>query len=790
MRLLFRCVVVFLFWGMGVNTVAQQIVAKGKVQNRKGELIAGASIHIRNEHIANSDENGEFNLILSPGKYLIQISSVGYKMFREELDIAALPMFFTLEVDTASLQEVTIRQKTAAQMVRETSYAVDIVDINSIRNRNLDVNRLLDAMPGIRVRETGGLGSDVNYSLHGLTGKSVRFFIDGIPMETFGAGFSINNFPAGTLERMEVYKGVTPIELSGDALGGAINLVTRKDIRSYIDASYTVGSFHTHKANLSVRWRQQNGFTIGLSGVWNYSKNNYQVWGNTVEVADAGGRPIAGKKYRRFNDDFNSYAIKTSIGFLNTRWADELMFELAYSNMEKGIQTGRTMAFVYGDVRYKENFLMPFFRYAKKNLLTRGLNVNLYAAMNQLQGQTIDTGSAKYNWAQEIIATTSGELDGIRAQKSLYTFKDNNMMAVFNSSYKISSHQTLAFNYAVFHTRRTGSDDIAKAEWTIPFREPQQITKQITALSYQIKFLNDRLSNIFFVKNFNYRAQANLYDFNGGTTKELIKIHTSSNNWGAGYGASFHWTNKRLLKISAEKTTRVPDGVELLGNGINILNAPYLKPETSDNVNAGVQQQVGNDKNKLTMELSVFYRNTRNLIWLGEGDLFGTARYENINKIRSNGFDIALNYTKKKWLELSGNVTWQNVRNRQKFTSSGATNIVYNDRMKNMPALMANGEVRLNHPMKGTTQLGLYIACKYVEGFYLNWPRLGSAQTKKRIPEQFTQDIGVTYSFSNNRYNITAECRNILDKQVYDNYLLQKPGRFFSMSFRYFLQKI
>lgn len=55
-------------------------------------------------------------------------------------------------------------------------------------------------------------------------------------------------------ERIEVYKGVVPISLGGDALGGAVNIVTKQNMRKYIDASYSIGSFNTHKASFSGRF--------------------------------------------------------------------------------------------------------------------------------------------------------------------------------------------------------------------------------------------------------------------------------------------------------------------------------------------------------------------------------------------------------------------------------------------------------------------------------------------------------------------------------------------------------
>ena len=735
-----------------------------------------------------TDSNGAFSFNVKPGKYTLLMSSMGFKSRKIELDIDSdTKQNFILSADLRDLREVTVTGKTEVTQVKERVFAVDVLDLKAVAGRNLEINRLLDAMPGIRVRETGGMGSEFNYSIHGLSGKSVRFFVDGVPMEAYGAGYSLQNFPVNSLDRIEVYKGVTPIELSGDALGGSINLITRKDLSNYLDVSYSIGSFQTHKAELSGKWRQQNGLTFQLSSSYRYSDNNYKVWGNTVEVADEFGKPIAGQKYRRFNDDFRALNVKAEVGITNKPWADALMLGLIASDMEKGVQTGRTMAFVYGEVRYDEKLLAPSIRYSRKN--PKGLSVDVYGVLNRLEAQTTDTSSRKYNWAQTIIGQTAGELNGIRAQKSRYQFEDRNAILIANSSYVLNPHHSIAASYSYNRTNRTGSDPLATAEWTIPFREPQHINRHVAAFSYQTVFLDDKLTSMLFVKNFGYSARTNVYNYNGGQQKELIPYLSKSNKWGAGFGSKYQLNTGTLVKLSFENTTRMPDGVELLGNGNTILNAPGLKPEKSSNFNTGISQSFRTENDKWSYELGLFFRNTRDLIWLGEGDLYGTSRYENIDKLRSMGGDFSARYARKNWLEINGAVTYQDVRNRQKFTSNGATNLVYNDRMKNMPALMANGEVRLKYPSAfgGNGDLSFYVGTDYVQGFFLSWPSLGDRSTKKRIPTQFLQNTGLTYTMLQNSMNVSLECRNIFDRQVYDNFLLQKPGRFISLNIRYFL---
>lgn len=691
------------------------------------------------------------------------------------------------DTSARDLRELTVTGKTEATQVKELVFAVDVLDLKAMAGRNLEINRLLDAMPGVRVRETGGMGSEFSYAIHGLSGKSVRFFVDCVPMEAYGTGYSIQNFPVNSLERIEVYKGVTPIELSGDALGGSVNLVTRKDLGNYLDVSYSIGSFHTHKAELSGKWRQQNGLTLQLGSSYRFSKNNYKVWGPTVEVADEFGKPVAGRKYRRFNDDFRAFNIKAEVGITGKPWADALMLGLIGSDMDKGVQTGRTMAFVYGGVRYDEKLLAPSIRYSKKN--ANGLSVDIYGVLNRMQAQTTDTSSRKFNWAQAVIGQVAGELNGIRAQKSAYRFRDRNAMVIANASYALGAHHKIAASYSLNSTRRTGNDPLATAEWTIPFREPQELSKYAAALSYQTVFWDEKLTNVLFVKNFGYSARTNVYNYNGGQQKELIPYLSESSQWGAGVGSKYQVNAGTLVKLSFESTSRMPDGVELLGNGNTILNAPGLKPERSSNVNTGISQSFRNGDTRWGYELGLFYRNTRDLIWLGEGDLYGTARYENIDKLRSAGADLAVRYARRKWLEINAAVTYQDVRNRQRYTASGAKNIVYNDRMKNLPSLMANGEVRFRYASAfgGGGDLSFYVGTDYVQGFFLSWPSLGDRSTKKRIPTQFLQNTGITYSLMQNSLNVSLECRNLFDRQVYDNYLLQKPGRFISLNIRYFL---
>ncbi|RZK65436.1 MAG: TonB-dependent receptor [Pedobacter sp.] len=136
------------------------------------------------------------------------------------------------------------------------------------------------------------------------------------------------------------------------------------------------------------------------------------------------------------------------------------------------------------------------------------------------------------------------------------------------------------------------------------------------------------------------------------------------------------------------------------------------------------------------------------------------------------------------------NATYQDIRNAEKYLETGATNIVYKDRLRNKPFLMANAEVVINKKdlFAKASNASFYISTSYIHKYFLGWPSMAAKDGKENIPTQFVQDAGITYALKDNRYSISLGMRNVLNQQVYDDFLLQKPGRFSSVKLKYFLK--
>lgn len=227
----------------------QSLKVTGHVHADDGTALSGVSISLRGIAVGTATrDDGSFELSsLSEGRFTMTVSSVGYIGQSKDFTLKSgqdLVFEFVLKSDAHSMEEALILGKTEAQQLKETGFNVNAIDVKAFANSNWDINQILNASSGIRIRENGGLGSDFNFSMNGLSGRQVKFFIDGIPMENFGGAMSLNNIPVNLAERIEIYKGVVPAELGADALGGAVNIVTAQNTKRFLDASYSYGSFN------------------------------------------------------------------------------------------------------------------------------------------------------------------------------------------------------------------------------------------------------------------------------------------------------------------------------------------------------------------------------------------------------------------------------------------------------------------------------------------------------------------------------------------------------------------
>lgn len=683
---------------------------------------------------------------------------------------------------SVELDAIEIVAKSINQKLKEGVFAVNAVDITNRSNSLTSVSSAVNRSTGIKIREEGGVGSDYDLSINGLSGNSIRYFIDGIPLNTKGNEASLANLPVNTIERIEIYKGVVPAHLGADALGGAINIITKQKRQDFIDLSYGIGSFHTHKLDINGQHVTPKGIFIKPSVSMNYSKNDYKMKG--VELWNPEASVFEKVDKRRFHDAYFYLLTQIETGVIQKKWADAFFVSLSYSSMDKELQTGSTQQIVYGKAKREQDAWNLSARYRKRDFCISGLELNASFSQTWDHSITVDTTYRKYWWDGSYIESSRNEITG--RGKSLRHYKRPLTIVRTNLDYQLNEHHSFNFNYML---NRTGNNRFDKIDTDF---EPSNdvLTKQILGLSYSQSFLDDKIQNLFFFKDFvNYLniRQKDLYWISGATEMQGSSL---KNYYGYGAAFRFHLMPSVSLKASFEHSVRLPLVRELLGNGTTVYPNLKLKPENSNNINMGIFGNIVLAKgHHLYYETTGFYRNVKDYIRSVISESEGTSQYENVSNVDIKGIEGELRYSYKDLLQVIANCSYQDARSKTKFYPDGSPMITYNNKIPNKPWLFSNFEVNFskNNLFMNRSKFMAGYNYEYVHWFYLTWEGYGNLSSKSKIPEQNLHNVYISQSFRNERYNVTLQCNNVFDNTLYDNYLLQKPGRSFFCKFRIFI---
>jgi outer membrane receptor protein involved in Fe transport len=119
-----------------------------------------------------------------------------------------------------------------------------------------DLGTLLLEVPGVVVARTGSTTELASLALRGSNPDEVLIYVDGVPLNIAeGGGVDISTLPLGDVERVEVYRGTTPLAFGESALGGVVSIVTRTPGTTRAQARAAVGSFGTMFGDLSAGGR-------------------------------------------------------------------------------------------------------------------------------------------------------------------------------------------------------------------------------------------------------------------------------------------------------------------------------------------------------------------------------------------------------------------------------------------------------------------------------------------------------------------------------------------------------
>ncbi len=771
----------FLLLLISISAFSQhKTMISGKVLSTERTTVDFATVYLKGTNYGGTtNEEGIYHLQAPAGEYTLVVSAIGYKTVEKPVKLMRgerTEMNVVISPQATELDEVVVVSNGVTRLKRSAFNAVAL-DTKALQNSTQNLSEALAQAPGMKIRESGGVGSDMQLMMDGFTGKHIKIFIDGIPQEGVGSSFGLNNIPVNYAERIEVYKGVVPVGFGTDAIGGVINIITKKNRNKwFLDASYSYGSFNTHKSYVNFGQTFRSGLTYEINVFQNYSDNNYYV---DTPVKDFTTGAINKKKIehvKRFHDTYHNEAVIGKIGFVDKKWADRLMFGFTYSHMYKDIQTGVRQEVVFGGKYRKGYSIMPSLDYRKRDFFVRGLDVVLTANYNKNMTNNVDTSSYEYNWRGEMRPL---RMPGEQSYQNTRS-DNNNWNGTLTANYRIGKAHTFTFNHVINAFRRSNQSLLNEDSEANAI--PKETRKNISGLSYRL-MPTEHWNLSVFGKYYNQFIAGPVAT--SSAQDDYIRTTNSVSAMGYGAAGTYFILKSLQAKLSYEKAYRLPTNEEMFGDEDLETGDISLRPENSDNVNLNLSYNETFGKHSVYVEGGLIYRNTKDYIQRNISDLSGGkygATYVNHGRVETKGYNISVRYGFANWVSVGGNFTQMNVRDNVKTVTSGTNqeSLTYGARMPNLPYQFANSDVTFywrNLWKKGNT-LSVTYDNLYMHSFPLYSEAVGS-ESEFVVPTQFSHNLTLSYGIQNGRYNISFECRNLTNEKLYDNFSLQKAGRAF-----------
>ncbi len=161
---------------------------------------------------------------------------------------------------------------------------------------------LLQRQPGIEISNTGGIGKQSSIYLRGSNANQLIVLIDGVRLNSISTGLmAFENIPLSQIERIEILRGPSASIYGSDAIGGVIQLFTKKNKSGF--SSY---------ANFGLSRYNTKSSTIGLSS--GHEKIQYGLYVTSIN-SEGFSSLDSNEPIIKDNDGFNSLNINGNINY-------------------------------------------------------------------------------------------------------------------------------------------------------------------------------------------------------------------------------------------------------------------------------------------------------------------------------------------------------------------------------------------------------------------------------------------------------------------------------------------
>ena len=768
------------------NIFAQKIVFGQITDGQTLQPLDGASVILENSNIGTiSNHIGMFRMKLpSKSSRRIKVQYMGYEsrniILNKKLCVNdSICCNVELQPKNNILSDVIVLGKSKAQRHREVPSAITIIDSQELKYKTATLNEILDNAAGIKVAQQGGLGNASRIIIQGMDGKRIGIFINGMPMGNSDE-FQFSSIPIDMVDEVEIYKGIIPAWLGGDGLGGAVNIRLKDFKKNHLEMAFEAASYNTYIGSLQLKhYLGKTSTALHAGATMNYAKNNYS-FSSPFEL---------GRIIHRDHDAYTHGGFNVGISSQQW-WFDQFDLTLSADYYRKEIQGGlmnvqNNIQHAFTRTRSASTSLSLEKSFLKGKLTAQFHSIVGFSLVNQ-----VDTSHYCYDFIGNRFPSGSGRGE-IGAVPNDSHDRHTTVRELLNLTYKIGNNQLVTWTTNYRYGCKMPKDELADSYSRLPTSGyPSRLHSIVSGLTHELKLYGGKFTNELGIKLFNHHSEV-LPFAEAIMLQDKLKAstnHSTMAGWSEAMALHLLPNNALTLKASVQSTVRMPIAEELFGDGVLLLPSEKLRPERSFNINAGAIWLINAMRYpQVRIGINTFYMSAKDMIKLMYSSM--NMAYDNIGKVRVMGIDMEMESKLNRWLDLQGNITWQDARDMRKEAVGGGENFHYRYRIPNMPYLFGNVGVRLHKDglLSKSSSSAFASTFGFTKAFSYNWE--ASNHNTMLIPARYCWDVAVHHSF-NKRCQLSFEIRNILNRENWAEFRYPMERRTFHLKMKYIINKI
>ena len=664
-------------------------------------------------------------------------------MKRFKLVLCLLILIFTFASvaqakEAVELEKTVVTATRTEKAVKDAPASVTIITEEEIEATSARyVDDLLRDIVGVDVKRPRGISSSCTHiRLRGFSHpRGTLLLRDGIPINRIACGGGkLNEIPVELVERIEVVRGINSSLYGTSAMGGVINIITKKpekELKGTVEGSY--GTFNTWNSGVTLSGTAKE--KLGYQLYYNHLETDgYNPWSDSFIAT----KPAwVQKKFKEaiVDQDRNADNVFAKLTY-EIDSSSTLGF--AYSYWDDDISNGRK--YNYNEFERNRTSLT----YEKQGKLN--ISANLYYLDEDFEF-TYDRKPSAGNAFDTIEMISKIPVDDIGGMMSIsFPIKKAHLLTV-GTDHRLGKMEN-------------------KCDWQISARKTRTEGKQYRGAF----FVQDEIDTGRFLTTLSARVDwykiydGSFYDSTGPSEKYSDK---SGEEFNPKFGLVYHLTDSTTLRGSVGRASNIPYLYSLYGTwecppGKFNEGNPDLDLEYTIGYEAGIEQRFGN---QVMLRMTGFYNDIND--WMAR--IYNKTqagvkyyRWENVDKVETSGIELEAEYRPVASLKLYANYGYLDTKIRE--YKDGPQ--LEGNRLIDQPRHRFNAGFTYTNPDLFTINLRQ----RYVSDRY------DDMENTQKLDEYATFDVKISRDITK-FIKASLEVEDIFNKTWQESYQWETPGR-------------